>query len=317
MLLEESVLRLYVMIVIIVCQLESSSYSLMLSHAFASSIDHIFAREFMTFALFVLTSRSFSFSGSFGFWGEGSCSMRLLNTPASASLSSGSSSSPSSLVGRGPTMMNGFAHHAPRLSSARTSASMPRPVSMGAVGQMTVSTLRGIAVLHLHAMPMSARKASLLRYSSSRATIVAASWQSPMGWPAPSMTRFVLFIPSTHAVPPQCQYQSYAVSYLFILQTITRFDPFIMEVHDGEVLASVTFKLFRADGSTVVFFGPFGLTDNGFHRWRCMMCPISRPTTAEAALWSRWCEALRKDSECCFGILKGISHFAFISYAQH
>ena len=59
-------------------------------------------------------------------------------------------------------MMNGFAHHAPRLSSARTSASMPRPVSMGAVGQLTVSKLRGIAVLHLHAMPMSARKASLL-----------------------------------------------------------------------------------------------------------------------------------------------------------
>jgi Plant transposon protein len=41
------------------------------------------------------------------------------------------------------------------------------------------------------------------------------------------------------------------------------------------------------------------------HRWRCMQCPVKDGSSVEERRCSKWAESMRKDSEYCFGILKG------------
>jgi hypothetical protein len=47
------------------------------------------------------------------------------------------------------------------------------------------------------------------------------------------------------------------------------------------------------------------LSDNGFMKWSCLICPFKIYSLASEVFWSKHLESVRKDVECAFGILKG------------
>lgn len=53
------------------------------------------------------------------------------------------------------------------------------------------------------------------------------------------------------------------------------------------------------------YSGPWLIVDNGYLRWSTTVPPIKLTVTETERRWSHWCESLRKDVECTFGILKG------------
>ena len=51
--------------------------------------------------------------------------------------------------------------------------------------------------------------------------------------------------------------------------------------------------------------GLYFICDGGYHKWRCMQCPVKNTSAHDLRIWSKWLESVRKDIECTFGILKG------------
>jgi hypothetical protein len=47
------------------------------------------------------------------------------------------------------------------------------------------------------------------------------------------------------------------------------------------------------------------IVDGGYHKWRCLQCPLKHSAIHREMLWSKWLETVRKDVECVFGVLKG------------
>jgi len=88
-------------------------------------------------------------------------------------------------------------------------------------------------------------------------------------------------------------------------KTISRYDLFIEEVKRGSRYINLEFKLMQADGSWITHKGAWLLCDGGYHRWRCMQCPTRHSSDADERRFSRQIEAVRKDIERTFGVLKG------------
>ena len=62
----------------------------------------------------------------------------------------------------------------------------------------------------------------------------------------------------------------------------------------------------KSDGTTEELIGLYLLSDNGYHKWRCLQCPQKLPLNAanmNNAAWTEMAESLRKDVECFFGAL--------------
>lgn len=110
-------------------------------------------------------------------------------------------------------------------------------------------------------------------------------------------------------------------------KTIARLDDYMATMRDGRMqhASNFKFKLFNSDGSETEHTGAYILTDNGYHRWRILQCPIPHPASVEESLWSKNVESFRKDvgillvacwllifnrfhafllAECVFGVLK-------------
>jgi hypothetical protein len=88
-------------------------------------------------------------------------------------------------------------------------------------------------------------------------------------------------------------------------KTMARWDSLTQEVKTEARYKNFEYDLRREDGTTYSEKGVYLLCDGGYHRWRCLQCPIKHPTTLPDARWSKWLESMRKDVECTFGILKG------------
>lgn len=88
-------------------------------------------------------------------------------------------------------------------------------------------------------------------------------------------------------------------------KTIVKTDEFVQALKCGDVLGDVKFVLYRLDGTEYELEGAYLITDNGYHKIRIMQCPIKGASTMEENLWSMRLESIRKDVECCFGVLKG------------
>ena len=65
------------------------------------------------------------------------------------------------------------------------------------------------------------------------------------------------------------------------------------------------FDLKKSDGTITKEKGLYLIMDGGYHKWRCLECPLKHTSIPKDALWSKWFESVRKDAECVFGILKG------------
>ena len=88
-------------------------------------------------------------------------------------------------------------------------------------------------------------------------------------------------------------------------KTIIKHDKYLTDLRDGLAWQNVTFTLFNADGTESTLTGPYHITDNGYHYWRCLMSPFGATSNLEQRYWSEWMESVRKDVECFNGIVKG------------
>ena len=88
-------------------------------------------------------------------------------------------------------------------------------------------------------------------------------------------------------------------------KTIVKFDGFVTAINDGTLYNDIPFDLVDKDGVISQQKGLYLIVDGGYHKWRCMQCPMKHTSKMKEALWSKWVESVRKDVECCFGILKG------------
>ncbi|KAG7345391.1 plant transposon protein [Nitzschia inconspicua] len=92
-------------------------------------------------------------------------------------------------------------------------------------------------------------------------------------------------------------------------KSIQHFDKLATGLNEGTLLPDLTFELYDydAEGNVVKkkYRGAWLLVDNGYLAWSVTMPPISRTTMRREIRWSAQIEAMRKDVECAFGILKG------------
>jgi len=90
-------------------------------------------------------------------------------------------------------------------------------------------------------------------------------------------------------------------------KTIVRFDDFILGVHSGQLYGNKVFEVHDKHGNVTQVAGLYLLSDNGYHKWRCLQCPMKIAHDYDELYYRKWsemCESLRKDVECTFGILK-------------
>lgn len=88
-------------------------------------------------------------------------------------------------------------------------------------------------------------------------------------------------------------------------KTISNFDEFIQKIKKGEIYGECEFKVLNEHGMEDTIKGLYLICDNGYHKWRCLIPPSKLCFDEATATFSRHLESVRKDIECCFGILKG------------
>ena len=88
-------------------------------------------------------------------------------------------------------------------------------------------------------------------------------------------------------------------------KTIVKFDGFVTNIHKRKLYPDVPYTLCDAQGHIIQEKGLYLIVDGGYHKWRCLQCPLKHTSKSNESLWSRWVESVRKDVECTFGILKG------------
>ena len=88
-------------------------------------------------------------------------------------------------------------------------------------------------------------------------------------------------------------------------KTIVKFDGFIQSIHTKQQYSEVKFRVYKENGEYEEVVGLYIIVDGGYHKWRCLQCPLKFTPDEWERVWSKFVESVRKDVECTFGILKG------------
>jgi Plant transposon protein len=96
-------------------------------------------------------------------------------------------------------------------------------------------------------------------------------------------------------------------------KTVVKFDGFVEAVRFADLYTQAEFKLQEDENTWIIEKGLYLLVDGGYHKWRIMQCPFKHTTDEDKIRWSEFAEAIRKDVECSFGILK--KRFQFLKNA--
>ena len=92
-------------------------------------------------------------------------------------------------------------------------------------------------------------------------------------------------------------------------KTLILFDEFLTNIQSGNILQDCEFELFEYNENKVVckrkYKGCWIIVDNGYFPWPTIIPPFKSVKYRKDFRWSEWLESMRKDVECCFGILKG------------
>jgi hypothetical protein len=67
---------------------------------------------------------------------------------------------------------------------------------------------------------------------------------------------------------------------------------------------NIRFEIFVARGVVLVCYGAYLITDTGYLKQNCFVCPMSNRVDRPAVIFSEFVESARKDVECTFGQLK-------------
>jgi hypothetical protein len=87
-------------------------------------------------------------------------------------------------------------------------------------------------------------------------------------------------------------------------KTISVFHKYLTDINDGIIFGDVEFTLYTDDGEAFAEKGAYLLSDGGYHKWRCLQCPIPQAFTTKESNYSCSLESCRKDVKDVFGILK-------------
>lgn len=88
-------------------------------------------------------------------------------------------------------------------------------------------------------------------------------------------------------------------------KTIVMTDSHVQAIRDGELYQDLEYEMFvNEDGTMETFVGGYLIADGGYHRWRCLQCPLKHSEDPDVNLFCAALESIRKDVECFFGILK-------------
>ena len=86
-------------------------------------------------------------------------------------------------------------------------------------------------------------------------------------------------------------------------KTIVMFDSHVVDIKERTIYADVKFFLYTDESGKREFCGAYLICDGGYHRWRCLQCPMKHATSVDVNAFSAMLESIRKDVECFFGIL--------------
>ena len=86
--------------------------------------------------------------------------------------------------------------------------------------------------------------------------------------------------------------------------TVSEQDETVYAIRTDAKFTQKSFVLKESNGEEIPMKGLYLLSDNGFHKWQMITMPMKNPVSEEQKRWSKWCESMRKDIECTFGILK-------------
>lgn len=87
-------------------------------------------------------------------------------------------------------------------------------------------------------------------------------------------------------------------------KTIVKTDENVRIAREGWY-SNVEWTYFDSEGHSKTERGVYYICDNGYCRWKVTICPFKHfNSTSPEGQWSDNLESVRKDVECCFGILK-------------
>jgi hypothetical protein len=84
---------------------------------------------------------------------------------------------------------------------------------------------------------------------------------------------------------------------------ITADDQFTYEIMNGK-FNGIKYKLYTENGTLKMCMGGYIITDGGYQDIACFVDPMHNACGSKEVHWSEFLESVRKDVECCFGILK-------------
>ena len=87
-------------------------------------------------------------------------------------------------------------------------------------------------------------------------------------------------------------------------KTMSRLDDYLQRLKRREVYGKLSFTLKTWNGTDITENGAYLVCDGGYNKWRILQCPLKESSCSDIMLWSKQLEAVRKDVECTFGILK-------------
>ena len=92
-------------------------------------------------------------------------------------------------------------------------------------------------------------------------------------------------------------------------KTLVLFNDLAILLRDHSYLNDYTFLLYEqiqdAGGVRLQRYkGAWLIVDNGYLPWSSTIPPVKHPTTYKEMRFSKWCESMRQDVECVFGILE-------------
>lgn len=88
-------------------------------------------------------------------------------------------------------------------------------------------------------------------------------------------------------------------------QTIMRNDPQVHKII-SQLYSDIRFIIYDKDGVPFLSNNPFFWCDNGYPKYLWLIRPYKDGQSIQSILWSEYCEFVRKDVECFFGILKNL-----------
>jgi len=87
-------------------------------------------------------------------------------------------------------------------------------------------------------------------------------------------------------------------------KSVAHVDPFIRTLRTNSLFTEFQYHLRDEAGRPVEHRGAYLISDCGYHDWAVFAKPIKNSTDHRDIIYSKRLESVRKDVECCFGILK-------------